>query len=94
MASTDENTASTSAALDGQITSSSDQEVAPPQMGGATKNKFKQISLPNAEQMMMEEIMNNCFVKTGVSSVMGGLAGVAFGLFSASMENAHGVSAI
>ena len=74
--------------------STSDQaESTPPlTLGAQTKNKFKPIALPNAEQMMMEEIMNNCFVKTGVSTVMGGLAGVAFGLFSASMENAHGVS--
>ena len=75
--------------------STSDQaEASPPlTLGAQTKNKFKPIALPNAEQMMMEEIMSNCFVKTGVSAVMGGLAGVAFGLFSASMENAHGVSA-
>ena len=63
-----------------------------PQPSIKSKNKFNPITLPTAEQMMMEDVMGNCFVKTGLSGIMGGLAGVAFGLFSASMENAHGVS--
>jgi|LauGreStaDraftv2_3_1035109.scaffolds.fasta_scaffold37384_2 import inner membrane translocase subunit TIM22 len=65
-----------------------------PQPTSKSKNKFSPIALPTAEQMMMEDVMGNCFVKTGLSGIMGGLAGVAFGLFSASMENAHGVSSM
>ena len=87
-------------AVEGSAPSASSDAGAPQQQqpssggpfGGASKNKFKQIELPTGEQMMMEDVMGNCFVKTAVSGVMGGLAGVAFGLFSASMENAHGVS--
>jgi import inner membrane translocase subunit TIM22 len=56
-----------------------------------TRAKYQPISLPTTEQMMMEDVMSNCFVKTAISGLMGGVAGVAFGLFSASLENAHGV---
>jgi hypothetical protein len=44
--------------------------------------------MPQPMQIMQEDIMNNCFVKGGLSCVMGGIAGFAFGLFSASLENA------
>jgi len=36
--------------------------------------------------------MNNCLIKSALSGVMGGLAGGAFGLFTASIENSGGVS--
>ncbi|GAX73903.1 hypothetical protein CEUSTIGMA_g1353.t1 [Chlamydomonas eustigma] len=55
-----------------------------------TKAKYQPIALPTTEQMMMEDVMSNCFVKTAISGLMGGVAGLAFGLFSASLENAHG----
>jgi len=32
--------------------------------------------------------MNNCFIKAGISGAMGGVAGLAFGIFSASLDNA------
>jgi import inner membrane translocase subunit TIM22 len=32
--------------------------------------------------------MNNCFVKGALSGLMGGVAGFAFGIFSASLDNA------
>lgn len=41
-------------------------------------------------EMMQQDVMNNCFIKSAMSGAMGGLAGFAFGLFSASLENAHG----
>ncbi len=79
-----------------EASSSSADSAAPPPPQQEPKKKSKPwlqpITLPNAEQIMMQDIQNNCFVKTGISGLMGGVAGVAFGLFSASMENAHGVS--
>jgi hypothetical protein len=61
--------------------------------GGSDLSKFKQIAIPSAEQMMQEDAMNNCVVKTVLAGVFGGIAGVAFGLFTASIENSGGVRA-
>ncbi len=47
--------------------------------------------MPTGEEIIAQDMFNNCFVKSAISGAMGGVAGVAFGLFSASMENAHGV---
>lgn len=46
--------------------------------------------MPTGEEIIAQDMFNNCFVKSAISGAMGGVAGVAFGLFSASMENAHG----
>lgn len=56
------------------------------------KTKLNPITMPSMEQIMQEDAMNNCVVKTILSGVMGGIAGVAFGLFTASIENSGGVS--
>jgi len=44
-------------------------------------------------RIAQEDFMNNCLIKGALSGVMGGLAGGAFGLFTASIENSGGVSA-
>mmetsp|Transcript_13303 Transcript_13303/g.23557 ORF Transcript_13303/g.23557 Transcript_13303/m.23557 type:complete len:175 (-) Transcript_13303:509-1033(-) len=55
------------------------------------KKKYDPITLPNFEQIFMQDIFDNCFVKATMSAAMGGLAGAAFGIFSASLDNAgHG----
>mmetsp|Transcript_26975 Transcript_26975/g.58975 ORF Transcript_26975/g.58975 Transcript_26975/m.58975 type:complete len:198 (-) Transcript_26975:599-1192(-) len=51
------------------------------------KKKFQPLTMPTTEQIMFEDIMNNCFSKTAISGVMGGVAGAALGLFTASIEN-------
>lgn len=43
-------------------------------------------------RIVQEDFMNNCFIKSALSGAMGGLAGGAFGLFTASIENSGGVS--
>lgn len=64
----------------------------PQQQAAAPAAKFKTVTLPTADQILYQDVMDNCFVKSGVSGVMGGLFGAAFGLFSASLDNAGAVS--
>jgi hypothetical protein len=64
------------------------QDTAPPQPSRKKKKEWEPLSVPQPMQIMQEDIMNNCFVKGGLSAAMGGIAGFAFGLFSASLENA------
>jgi type IV secretory pathway VirB10-like protein len=58
---------------------------------GPKKKKWEPLQVPSPMQIVQEDAMNNCLVKGTISCVMGGLAGLAFGLFTASIENA-GVS--
>ncbi len=55
------------------------------------KKKWEPLQVPSPMQIMQQDVMDNCLVKGTISGVMGGLVGLAFGLFSASIENA-GVS--
>jgi hypothetical protein len=58
---------------------------------GPKKKKWQPLTVPSPMQIIQEDAMNNCLVKGTISCVMGGVAGLAFGLFTASIENA-GVS--
>ncbi|KXZ41774.1 hypothetical protein GPECTOR_287g765 [Gonium pectorale] len=58
--------------------------------GAKKKKELEPLRMPTAEELSAQEFMNNCFVKSALSGAMGGLAGFAFGLFTSSMENAHG----
>jgi import inner membrane translocase subunit TIM22 len=72
--------------------STSDQPATAAAGSPAKKAKvFQQIAMPTQQELAAQEFMNNCLVKSALSGAMGGLAGLAFGLFTASMENAHGV---
>jgi import inner membrane translocase subunit TIM22 len=53
----------------------------------ASKTKFKHIEMPSPEQMMQEDIFNNCIMRTIFSGLGGGAMGAAIGIFSASIEN-------
>lgn len=48
------------------------------------------LSVPTADQIAQEDVMNNCFVRAVMSGVMGAGLGVAFGLFTAGMEGGSG----
>lgn len=48
------------------------------------------LSVPTAEQIAQEDVMNNCFVRAVMSGVMGAGLGVVFGLFTAGMEGGTG----
>lgn len=49
---------------------------------------YKRLDMPTAEQIMSEDFMNNCAVRTVLSGVMGAGLGVMFGLFMGTMDGA------
>lgn len=48
------------------------------------------LKVPSPEQIAQEDVMNNCFLRTVMSGVMGGGLGIVFGLFTSSLEGATG----
>jgi import inner membrane translocase subunit TIM22 len=61
-----------------------------PAQPGKKKKQYQQLQPVTYEQIMQEDMMNNCAVRSTISGAMGGLMGVAFGVFMSSMENAGG----
>lgn len=89
--------ASTSAQLDAAAGPAPPAAAAAPAAAGPKKKPKKEyqvIEMPSPEMILQQDVMDNCFVKSALSAAMGGLAGMAFGLFSASFENAHGVRCV
>lgn len=56
------------------------------------KGKFQPLQMPTYESMMQEDFMNNCAVRSCIAGGMGGLLGVAFGVFTASLDTQVGVT--
>ncbi|KIY96372.1 import inner membrane translocase subunit Tim22 [Monoraphidium neglectum] len=50
------------------------------------QGKFQRLSFPTFEQMMAEDAMNNCGVRSIIAGAGGALLGVAFGVFTASLD--------
>ena len=56
-------------------------------MGGKEPpGRCSRVELPSQEQMMMEDMVNNCMVKMVLSCVMGGVLGGAMGIFFGAFE--------
>ncbi|KAG2447250.1 hypothetical protein HYH02_007990 [Chlamydomonas schloesseri] len=88
MSLTDEERVASSATASTSSASTSPPAQPPP--AEKKKKKFEPIEMPTPEVLAAQEFMNNCFVKSAMSGAMGGVAGLAFGLFMSSFENAHG----
>lgn len=80
---------------DEMVEPSAEQAVPPnPRRIVLPQRDIARVEMPSYEQIMQEEAMNNCFVKSVISGAMGGLLGVAFGVFTASVETSGGVDPI
>jgi hypothetical protein len=82
-----EETPSTS--TDGTADASTSQPVNPMLQTALTKRfqgRYQPLQMPTPEQIMGEDLMNNCAVKCLLSGVGGGVLGVAFGIFTASLD--------
>lgn len=52
------------------------------------KKTYARVDVPSAEQIMQEEFMNNCAVRTGLSAVMGLGLGAMFGIAMGTFDTA------
>jgi hypothetical protein len=50
------------------------------------QGRFQQLSFPTFEQMMAEDAMNNCGVRSAIACAGGAVLGVAFGIFMGSVD--------
>lgn len=50
------------------------------------KKQYRQVQMPTAEQMVQEDMMNNCAVRTVMSGVLGSGLGLVFGVVMGSMD--------
>ena len=50
------------------------------------KKEYRQIVMPTAEQIVQEDMMNNCGIRTVMSGVMGMGLGVLFGIVMGTMD--------
>ena len=52
------------------------------------RKEYARIEPTTPEQLIQEDMINNCAVKTVISGVMGSALGVAFGIFMGAMDSA------
>ena len=52
------------------------------------RKEYARIEPPSAEQLVQEDMINNCAVKTIISGIMGSALGVCFGVFMGAMDSA------
>lgn len=58
------------------------------------QGKFQRLSFPTFEQMMAEDAMNNCGVRSAIAAAGGAALGAAFGIFTASLDTGGMDSAV
>ena len=52
--------------------------------------RYERLPMPSGEEIMQQEFMNNCAVRTVISGVMGSALGLLFGVVMGSMDSAVG----
>jgi hypothetical protein len=52
------------------------------------RKEYARIEPTTPEQLVQEDLINNCAVKTVISGIMGSALGVAFGVFMGAMDSA------
>ncbi len=57
-----------------------------PAKKGKPKKEYRQIQMPTPEQIVQEDMMNNCGIRTVMSGVMGMGLGLVFGVVMGSMD--------
>ena len=50
--------------------------------------RYERLQMPSGEEIMQQEFMNNCAVRTVISGVMGSALGLLFGVVMGSMDSA------
>ena len=78
------------------VSAASAPTLAPETASGAPETKkqdsssrpktYQKVEMPTPEQMMMDDAMNNCVVKSVLATVMGGFLGAAMGIFFGAFE--------
>ena len=56
------------------------------------RKEYTRIEPPSPEQLVQEDMINNCAVKTVISGIMGSALGICFGVFMGAMDSAVGLS--
>lgn len=64
------------------------EELEPSGRRQKAKKSYARVDVPSAEQIMQEEFMNNCAVRTGLSAVMGLGLGAMFGIAMGTFDTA------
>ena len=52
------------------------------------RKEYARIEPPSPEQLVQEDMINNCAVKTVISGIMGSALGICFGVFMGAMDSA------
>ena len=63
-----------------------------PTSKGKPKKEYRQIQMPTPEQIVQEDMMNNCGIRTVMSGVMGMGLGLVFGIVMGSMDAGVSIS--
>lgn len=76
----------TAAATPEMVADGSPKPATTPKTDPKKPKTYKKVEMPSAEQMMMDDAMNNCVVKTVLATVMGSVLGAAMGIFFGAFE--------
>eukprot|EP00271_Cylindrocystis_brebissonii_P014939 TRINITY_DN3667_c0_g1_i1.p1 TRINITY_DN3667_c0_g1~~TRINITY_DN3667_c0_g1_i1.p1 ORF type:complete len:183 (-),score=21.12 TRINITY_DN3667_c0_g1_i1:315-863(-) len=70
----------------GSLKDDSNSASVPPPFPSNVNSTEPAFHMPSPEEIMMQDVMNNCAVRSVMSGVMGGVSGVFFGLLFTALE--------